>query len=491
MVRKNQSHGPEHPERSGVGMKIFPGKFKIMFPRKTSWIWEIIFMFSALAFLAKLYSTPQIFPGDKVFNLLWIPILLTAPRYGFGPGLVTGMLAFAFQLVSDANGIPDRTYVEMAAESGRLAMPVLFLAVSVFLGSTRQKYLEKEFELQVKLNHAEASLSQMQKDLDTSNEIRSKLESRIVGETKTIRTLYESALKLESLDLNQIREGCLEIFRKHFDVKKASYYVVEDRHFVLSASVGWDEGRDTEAKSLIDRSVLKYAMREGTTVTVKELMRHGDVEELLGNDAKPYIMIPLSENRRGIDAVISIEAIDFLALNQANINMMGILADWTSKAIQNAVMLQNARIYSAHSDAEGISPFDLMQTDLCKEYDRAVLYQQPLSIAVLKLKKYGFMKPELQDLLKRALISSIHNQKNTVDRVYRHRFEGIYLMICPMREEADARSLAESIDQKFRLLCSPGNMPLGEMVFGVSVLKNTTGDPDSFLKELLTETGIH
>ncbi|MCA9396040.1 MAG: hypothetical protein KC649_02625 [Candidatus Omnitrophica bacterium] len=472
-------------------MKFLSGKFRIIFPKKTSWIWEIIFMFSALAFLARMYGTPQIFPGDKVFNLLWIPILLTAPRYGFGPGLAAGMLAFVFQLVSDANGIPDRTYIEIAAESGGLAMPVLFLAAAVFLGSTRQKYLEKEFEMQVKLNHAEVSLSQIQKDLDTSNEIRSKLESRIVGETKTIRTLYESALKLESLDLNQIREGCLEIFRKHFDVKKASYYIVEDRHFVLSASVGWDEGRDTEAKSLIDRSVLKYALRAGAVVTVKELMRHGDVEELLGNEAKPYIMIPLSESRRGIDAVISIEAIDFLALNQANINMMGILADWTSKAIQNAVMVQHARIYSAHSDNEEISPFDLMEADLRKEYERAVLYCQPLSIAVLKLKKYGFMKPELQDLLKRTLISAIHNHKNTVDRVYRHRFEGIYLLICPMRDETDARALAESIDQKFRALCSSGNKSLGEMAFGVSALKDRSEGPDTFLKELLTEAGIH
>lgn len=460
------------------------------FPKKSAWLYETLFMMVVLICLAKIFKPELIFSSRNILNPLWLPILLTAPRYGFGPGVIVGLIAFMIQIMIQANGFPSRTYMEIAAESGGLTLPILFLVISVFLGSLRQKYLEKEQSTSARLQEAEFDLSQIKNDLETSNAIKTKLESRIVSETKTIQTLYESSIKLESLDLKQIRQGCLEIFKKNFDVTKASYYIVQDQHFVLAASVGWDEGRDSEAKVSINKSVLKYALHSGKCISAKEIIRNQATDGILDSEEKPFVILPLSENTKNKDAVISIEAIDFLALNQANINMMSILAEWTSKAIQNAVFIEQAKMLSMYSDVDGVAGYNLLIADIAKEHARAVAYQQPLSIITLRLHKYGFMKIELQDLLKRLLITSIQSKKGLVDRIYKHRFEGIYFLVCPMRDEANACQLLNQMKQSFHSIGDGADSHKKEILSEVCTLDESTPTSDEFLKKIFKQSGL-
>jgi len=101
-------------------------------------------------------------------------------------------------------------------------------------------------------NNIEKALDAMKQKADTDEKARKLLESRIVGETKTVKTLYETARRFNDLEVENIYQGCLEILREYLNVEKSSLYIKEGGHLVLKASYGWKEGEGVEGRISLD-----------------------------------------------------------------------------------------------------------------------------------------------------------------------------------------------------------------------------------------------
>jgi len=179
-------------------------------------------------------------PAFMTFPLhpYWVVILLFACAYGFAPGFLAGLLASGHVLFVLFKGMPTKVALEKMLESQGLLLPVSFIFVGIILGEIRQKAIVEECELREDMEKLTKTLKTTKESLHAVERMRSQLETRIVGETTTVKTLYDTAKKFEMLSAEKAYSGCLEMLGTHLKVERASLYVVEGNYFILKAAHG-------------------------------------------------------------------------------------------------------------------------------------------------------------------------------------------------------------------------------------------------------------
>lgn len=215
-------------------------------------------------------------------------------------------------------------------------------------------------------------------------------------------------------------------------------------------------------------------------------MREHNLTDYLKEPDQPLVMVPVSESD-GKKGIISIEQMDFLSLNQSTLNMMSLLSDWTSRTIHVASLIQNAH----HQDSEKKTclPYQKLEAAVESEYIRARTYSIPLSLICIRIKNFGFLNRNQQDLAERVVVHAFISSANKVDQLFRFRYEGVYLVLSPMRSEDDIRSLENKISTVFTETVSADETNL-DIVLKSTVLKSEHDKAESFLEDCLQQSGI-
>ena len=220
----------------------------VMSRKKTFIYFEIVVGYLVIDCLNYLFFKSD--PGFLHARLhpYWIVIALVSSAYGLIPGTVAGAIGSIHVLAVLFHGIPDKVALEKMLETSGLVLPVGFFLAGLLLGELRQKHLNQEEELKAQIKENEKTLKTIKDNLKTQEKMRIALESRIVGQTTTVKTLYETAKKLETFDLENVYAGCLEMLSTHLQVEKASLYILEGAYFTLKAARGWGKDEMVEGK---------------------------------------------------------------------------------------------------------------------------------------------------------------------------------------------------------------------------------------------------
>ncbi len=394
------------------------------------------------------------FPGDPGFlhtplHPCWILVLLIAVRYGMPAGLFAGAGSSAFYLVFLFQGFPSRTQLESSAEQGQLWLAVAFLMTGSILGEIRQKKIEAEKETGESLVQFSEKLRQIESAYETSERSRRILEARIVGQATTIRTVHDAVQKLQSLDMTDIYRGCLDILANHFQVTKSSFYNLEDDFFLLKASRGWDSGHVYEGKIEKTRTLMQFVLSENRMLTVRDLLSLKEASGLSDQFGDVLAMLPVRGQDGKIKSVINLEKMDFLGFNKSNLELIALVADWTSQALIRISTLQSIRSRIIEDPDEQVFTFSHLQSCVEREVLLSQVSGRSFALSLLQIKQFGFFEDATQKILKTSFVAALRRTLPKTSVIFKHRFDGIYAVLTP---EASKDILAPAFEEVERIM---------------------------------------
>jgi len=446
-----------------------------------------------LAFIVLNSLNYLLFPEDPgflqfVLNPYWLVILLAASRYGFGSGLLAAGLAALHVLMMQFPSWPSRTELETAAETGRLTLPLAFLITGAVLGEIRQKYIREADEREALARDRQRDVVQMKELLENSEKARHILETRIVGETSTVRTLYETAQKFESLSVDKVYEGCLEVLASHVEVRKASLYLLDGDQLVLKAAHGWETGAETEGKIPLEKSLMRLAVQQNRMLTVRDILKERESHEFLEQYSSVLAMVPLRGSDGQPVGVVNIEQMDFLSFNEPTLHLVQLVVEWVDKAIQKVQFLGGLSRQLLRDEEMGVYNYSFFGRLLTEEMKRAKASDTRCGVALLKLDRFGFLNSGIQRLLSRTLVTLLEKQLSPYEKIFHFRFEGTFAVLAPLREAASLTALLKETSERIEEFAAAGGTK-SRLIFSNGVVSGTE-DLRAFLEPLLKECRI-
>ncbi len=422
--------------------------------KKNYYLREIVIAFIIYDSLNYLF-----FKGDPGFMKMylhpyWIAILLISARYGFIPAVTVSIVAAVHVILFVLQKFPTRTGLEIMIEAGNFLLPAAFIIVGPLLGSIRQRYKESESQKDRELDRLQETLRSTNEQMEASEKARHILESRIVGETSTVKTLYGAAKKLETLNEQSIYTGCLDILGEYFHVSKASLYLKEGDYFILKASRGLVQAEIVEGKAVEKNSIMALALKQNNPVTVRDILQFKDSEKYIHQYGNVLAMFPLRDEKGQTRGVVNIEKIDFLQLNKTNLELMELIVDWTGRALANKEVCDAAIEKKFWDEEYGVYSYGFLSFALEREFARARQFKAPLTVSLLKLDGFGFFHKTTQDLLSRTVISLVKRNFTQSDMFFRYKFDGVFTLISPLRAKKDILADFEKMNQELKKILS-------------------------------------
>jgi len=419
-------------------------------PIKNPVIIETVVAFLILDGFNRIFFAYDMGFKGAILHPYWLIILLISCRYGFGPGLFSGIVAASYYVLFIFAGLPSRPEIEKIAETNGLLLPITFIAVGVMVGSIRQRHLETEVEQGRILKKAQESVERLQEWLSHSEKARAVLENRIVGHTMTVKTLYEISRKLDSWDNEEIYQACLEILGKHFSVERASFYLIEGEYFVLKSAWGWTKEDHPQDKIFAAKSLMEMAVIDNKLVTVKDMLR----KEISRNASKLILaMFPIHGDMGNPIGVVNIERMDFYHFNQQNLKTIGLVIDWTGQALARSKFFHSLKEKAIYDEEYDMYTYAHFKDILKNEFLRARTFGLDLAVSLIKLDNFNLLEKESQKLLLRAVSALLKRFMNKTDMIFRYRVEGTFAVISPMRKKEDITMAFTKITEGFNEVC--------------------------------------
>ncbi|HNV86969.1 MAG TPA: GAF domain-containing protein [Candidatus Omnitrophota bacterium] len=422
----------------------------------------------------------------------WLVVLFAASRYGFVPGLTAGFLASVQILLVLFRGIPTKTEFEKILEVQGLVLPAAFFFAGVFLGELRQKYLNAEEDMRKALKEKSKLFDGMKKQLEMSEKVKEVLETRIVGQTATVKTLYETARKFEALSPEEICRGCLEMLNAHLHVQGASLYFLEGEYWVLKSAVGKTAEQVVEGKISREKSMMALVLREKRSLAVKDILNIPDSDRYIEEYNRVLAMIPVYSSEGAVAGVVNVEKMDFLNFHKANLQLIELVVDWTGKALQNVRFYRDAQRKQIFDEDYQIYHFQHFERVLRLEFLRAVKYRLPLSVLMGKINHYGIFEEPVQRILSRTIISLLKRDLDDTDMIFRYRYDGTFSAVCPMKSrealEEKLKRLLNEFEEATRGARSDGPRP--DFVVAAEEIDFRMADYRDLLNPALTRCGL-
>ncbi|MDD5496654.1 MAG: hypothetical protein PHP46_06105 [Candidatus Omnitrophica bacterium] len=422
----------------------------------------------------------------------WLVVLLISSRYGFVPGVITGLIASAHLLIAVFGGIPSKTDIEKLIEYQNFITPIGFTIVGAVLGSIRQGYINSEREKRQSFEKLEGASKMLQGKLEAADKMRTVLEARIVGETTTVKTLYEVAKKFDILDETSIYKGCLDILAKYFQVEKASIYVISGGYYIIKAFIGWQKETAVEGKIAAGNTIMDIAQDSASTITVKDIIAYDRANKYRAEYGKVLAMFPLKNESGEVFGVVNIEKMDFLSFTNPNIQLIEIIINWAARSLCNKRLFDHMKRERIMDEKLSIFTFEHFNDVVAAEFKRARVFGLDLAVAIVKLNQFGLHSAPEQDIISRALIALMGRFMHDADMLFRYRYEGTFAVVSPMKKEKDIAGAFDNITGEMaRTMKGAGakEAPL-EIVVGISGMTTHMSAPQDLLTPALKKCGI-
>ena len=460
--------------------------------KKRAYIYETISAFILIDCLNFIFFWQD--PGFLTLSLhpYWIIVLLIASRYGFSGGLFSGFCAGAQALFFMCQDVSSLSGIERVIESKGVILPVSFLFIGIVLGGIRQKYIHKYETVENELDDVSKSLESINKRFETEEKARKVLEARIIGETATVKTLYGSSKHFESLDIDNIFIGCLDVMQDGFHVEKASFYLLEEDYFVLKASKGWENEELVEGKISKDKCIMNLAVDEDRYITIKDILNRRDSNQFIDQYGQVLAMFPVRNSRGKGVGVVNIEKMDFLHYNTPNLNMIELIVEWAGRALYNRLFLNSLESRMINDDNLGIFEFNHFQNVSRSEFIRAKQFKLDLTVFFIKIDRYGFLNEKTQELVAKSLVSLLKKYLHETDMLFKYRFDGIFCVLSPMFKKDSLKSVIRKVESEFYRVISNSHSDEKhiKLVSGGQEYTNCMTDIKVFLTPALKECNI-
>ncbi len=390
-----------------------------------------------------------VFPGNPAFkglpfSLLWVPIILIAGRYGTLPALFTALLCggYYFYLVSLEEFFLGRFQLSLDDK----VITIAFAVVAVFLGQMYDRLHDEILRWRHRHDELQTQFDNLHQHFTALEKANTELEKRIVGRQDTIGTLYSVARGFESLDAAQLHRAVCELAGRFLHADRICLYLRDEAGEIgLAEKLGYDDA-DAEALSTKGRThpLIAKAFAGDRVVSFRDLPDHDDNRRPERERTLLAAPIFLAQRQTTV-GVIAVDRLPFLAMNAANLRILGIIADWAARAIEQSLDFSGLKARELDDELTGVYSYQYFGLRIGEEMSRSQRYRLPMSLLILALADFEAMAPELQrDLLSIVGLVFSYNIRD-VDIACRFDNPSSFAIILPLTDQAGAKILTEKL----------------------------------------------
>lgn len=381
-----------------------------------------------------------IFPASSAFrgmpfNLLWVPIILIAGRYGTAPGVFTGFIASCYYMY--AISIENFFYGDFEYALSDKIQIFSFLFFAAVFGQMYDRILNKYLIL---ISEHE-DLTEQHKNLlahyEVLEKVNEKLEKRMIRRDVTINSLYEMAKNLESLEEKDLYVGVSDLMKRFIQAEKGAIYLLDNNgKFEPKSYFGYEANVNKILKAKIENNkLIRKALADGKTLS----FRNGfDSQFTLPPEEKCLIAAPVvigAENK--IVGLITVDQAPFLSLNSSNVRILGIIADWLSNAIQKSKFVGKIKENEIDDDASRTFSYAFFKARLSEEASRFMRSDTPFTVALLRIDDFNLIDDAQQKKLLRKFGDIFKRSIRYHDIICRYKISGVFAFIFPLADESD------------------------------------------------------
>ena len=459
--------------------------------KKDAFIFELLIGFLLLDLMNYFLFPYDLGFKETLLHPYWIMILLLSCRWGFIAGILGGAVAAAHYIFFTLHGIPSRSQLEQWIELQGFTYPIAFILVGMILGNIRQRHIVLEAERSRLLAQREKEIKSSKKQIELSETSKRVLETRIVGQTTTVKTLYEAARALETLNFENVYKGCLDILTKHFQVHKASVYIREGDYYVLKAAYGWGEGSAVEGKIHRDKSLMQIVFKENRPITVKDILKKEDSQKYAHLYGQALAMFPIQDEKGRPIGVVNIEKMDFLSLNKSNLQIIGLMVEWVSQALNKILLLKSMDAQLIYDEEYQIYNYHHFKDVLESEFARAKRHGLSLTVSLVKLEQFGFLKEQAQKIFSKMVVTLLKKFMMETGMIFKYRFDGTFVVISPMQTKEGLRKQFNKLTSALKNLSMEEiSLTTPQITISSQQIQEDMSDPSEMIAPALKECGV-
>lgn len=362
-------------------------------------------------------------------DLLLGVVALVAARFGYAVGVGTGLAAAILSLT--AAGAHPASFLQAFADRTPLLAACSYPVMGVLVGLVGDLPRTRAQRAEGELSRVRENFQQLQERFRVLLEAKEAVDRRIVGQVQTVASLYEAARELETLVPQQIPPAILRLLVRFLEVEAAAFYALENGRLVLVEAVGARADRATTLG--LDTVLGRVAtLRQNLAVT------HQAEREEAGCLLAAPLLTPDGRGR----GVIAIEQLPFRQLTPATAQMLGLLADWASRALANSEAFTRAQELQRDHPVTGLRRVHYMDDRLHDEWAAARRYKLPLSVIMVHDAALETADEASWAARAEALASELKRRVRNIDVGGHYRTRGSFLMILPVTPLEGAKVLA-------------------------------------------------
>lgn len=395
-----------------------------------------------LGFIGLLMAVNLLWFGDDLGfhkfnpNPLWLVIIFVSARYGANWGILSSVLVGLIYLVAPGEG--------KVSLAGKIPMVASFLIVSFFLGALRDSLEKKLREWQDRFQRQKEELDSIGSRYAALDNLRKELEKKVLSQTSTVITLYETAQSLGNLELKELLSTIPRVVKEYIEAEWCSLYLLEGENFRLKASLGYPEENPPPQRVSVTEGIMGKVANSGEMVTIREL--GGEAGGGEGKDRGKIMCAPLKSVSGKVMGVINVDRLPFVKFNQTSVRLLSVVADWASRAIENATRYGKAEASRIDDEVAKVYNAKYARKRLEEEFKKAVRYKTVFSVTLIRIEDYALLaSEEMKATLLGVLGSAFSLALRTTDIIGRDGNEDGFLIILPFTAEEGAKRVEERL----------------------------------------------
>jgi len=380
-------------------------------------------------------------------------VILVASRYGTFDGFLTGILTAGVYLGYVFWG-RDLDAVRQTSDFALFLPAYLFVILGLLLGEIREAANRDVLTLGQEVRHLRGELEEARQQAQVLSKVKEELQQRLLASDNPLAQISETSVRLTTRTPDEAYPAILDLVERFVSPEKFALYLAVEapggvlgqpapEAFELRLSRGWSRPDEFPHRLDTTHPAVQAAVTRRQVASIASL----DADASTDIVACAPVIDP---HRDQVLALLVIERIPFLRLNQMTLNHLHTIAGWAGKTMGDARQLENAQEARVDDPVSGVFHFRFLSRRLAEEAQRVRRYGGTCAYVVVHCPQFQDLTPGDQKIYLRETGSLLKRLLRTMDVVGIHREPGWFGLILPSTTATQALVVTARINEAFR-----------------------------------------
>lgn len=299
-----------------------------------------------------------------------VPILVGS-RFGFAPGIMSGILVSLIMLAGLM--LPgDRRLVDVFADHGFTVGALIF--IGGVCGEVQNAFQKRELQLTANNENMRERLKRLDSDLFLLREAKSELERLVATRDSELSTLDAEIRRLFDSVGDELYQTILLLLNRQARVSDAAIYFLEGDKLQRKEFIG-DNTSLPETMGRDDVEMVALALKSRTSVTIPEFWENAELKH------RNYLMaVPLLDSRDLPLGVLLVTGMPFITLNKKTVHLVALICRWAARVVEIRLRAKDSYRLVNGVESEKVFTIDFFRRNLQLSHSSFLQHSLPSSV---------------------------------------------------------------------------------------------------------------